>query len=241
MTVEKNVAFGLQQDRLPKPEIADRVHDILKLVELEGLQEAQARSSLSGGQRQRVALARALVKQPRLLLLDEPLAALDKKLRKHTQFELANIQEKVGVTFIVVTHDQEEAMTLATRMAVMDRGPLPCRSARRRRSTNSRSPASWPISSASANIFAGSRDRGRCRPCAGRDRDLARFTSTTARSCQRRRKNIWIGLRPEKIQASARPPPDEGGPNKTSGGIVEEIGYLGETSIYKVQTGQAAP
>ncbi|MFT6696440.1 MAG: putrescine transport system ATP-binding protein, partial [Paracoccaceae bacterium] len=120
-SVEKNIAFGLQQDRVPKSEITDRVHDILKLVELEGHKKRKPQQ-LSGGQRQRVALARALVKEPKLLLLDEPLAALDKKLRKQTQFELANIQEQVGVTFIVVTHDQEEAMSLSTRMAVMDAG-----------------------------------------------------------------------------------------------------------------------
>ena len=121
MTVEKNIAFGLQQDGIGKAEIKDRVHDILTLVELQDYKKRKPQQ-LSGGQRQRVALARALVKQPKLLLLDEPLAALDKKLRKQTQFELANIQEQVGVTFIVVTHDQEEAMTLSSRMAVMDAG-----------------------------------------------------------------------------------------------------------------------
>ncbi|MGY9012896.1 MAG: ABC transporter ATP-binding protein, partial [Rhodobacterales bacterium] len=121
MSVEKNIAFGLQQDRMAKSEITDRVHDILTLVELQDFKKRKPQQ-LSGGQRQRVALARALVKEPKLLLLDEPLAALDKKLRKQTQFELANIQEKVGVTFIVVTHDQEEAMTLSDRMAVMDAG-----------------------------------------------------------------------------------------------------------------------
>ncbi len=123
MTVEKNVAFGLEQERLPKGEIAARVEEILGIVKL-GEFAKRKPHQLSGGQRQRVALARALVKRPKLLLLDEPLGALDKKLREHTQFELINIQEQLGVTFIVVTHDQEEAMTLASRIGVMNRGEI---------------------------------------------------------------------------------------------------------------------
>ena len=103
-----------------KTEISEKVDNILKLVELQDYKKRRPQQ-LSGGQRQRVALARALVKEPKLLLLDEPLAALDKKLREQTQFELMNIQDKVGVTFVVVTHDQEEAMTLSTRIAVMDK------------------------------------------------------------------------------------------------------------------------
>ena len=121
MTVEKNVGYGLKQSGVPKSEIEDRVHDILKLVELQDFKKRKPHQ-LSGGQSQRVALARALVKEPKVLLLDEPLGALDKRLREQTQFELMNIQEKVGITFIVVTHDQEEAMTLSTRIAVMDAG-----------------------------------------------------------------------------------------------------------------------
>ncbi len=117
---------------------------MLKLIGLTGLGKPH---QLSGGQRQRVALARALVKKPKLLLLDEPLGALDRKLREHTQFELINLQEQLGVTFIVVTHDQEEAMTLATRIGVMN-AARSCRSARRRTSTNTRLASSWPISSA---------------------------------------------------------------------------------------------
>jgi putrescine transport system ATP-binding protein len=121
MTVEQNVAYGLHKEGLPRPEIRQRVAEMLALVRLEGL-GARRPDQLSGGQKQRVALARALVKRPKVLLLDEPLAALDRKLREHTQFELMNIQDQLGITFLVVTHDQDEAMTLASRIAVMDAG-----------------------------------------------------------------------------------------------------------------------
>jgi putrescine transport system ATP-binding protein len=123
MSVEKNVAFGLEMDKLPKPEIKSRVAEMLALTKLERFANRKPHQ-LSGGQRQRVALARALAKKPKLLLLDEPLGALDKKLREETQFELVNIQESLGLTFVIVTHDQEEAMTVATRLAVMREGRI---------------------------------------------------------------------------------------------------------------------
>jgi putrescine transport system ATP-binding protein len=123
MNVERNIGFGLRQDGLPRAEIAARVDEMLRLVQLERLAKRYP-SQLSGGQCQRVALARALAKRPKLLLLDEPLAALDKKLREETQFELMDIQHTLGMTFVVVTHDQEEAMTMADRIAVMDHGRI---------------------------------------------------------------------------------------------------------------------
>ena len=123
LTVADNIAFGLRQDGLPRSEIRRRVDEMLDMVRLGNLGKRKP-DQLSGGQRQRVALARSLVKQPKLLLLDEPLGALDRKLREHTQFELVNIQERLGITFIMVTHDQEEAMTMSTRMAVMNEGRI---------------------------------------------------------------------------------------------------------------------
>jgi putrescine transport system ATP-binding protein len=123
MSVEKNIAFGLEQDNLPKAEIDTRVQEMLRLVKLEQFAKRKP-SQLSGGQRQRVALARSLAKRPKVLLLDEPLGALDRKLREETQFELMDIQHTLGLTFLIVTHDQEEAMTVSDRIAVMDKGVL---------------------------------------------------------------------------------------------------------------------
>lgn len=123
MTVEKNIAFGLEMDGLPKAELNARVKEMLQLVKLEGFARRKPHQ-LSGGQRQRVALARSLAKRPKVLLLDEPLAALDKKLREETQLELINLQETLRMTFLIVTHDQEEAMTVADRISVMDHGHI---------------------------------------------------------------------------------------------------------------------
>ena len=123
MDVAANVGYGLRREGLPKPEIATRVAEALALVQLQTLGDRRP-SQLSGGQRQRVALARALVKRPKLLLLDEPLAALDRKLREGTRFEMVHLQEQLGLTFVVVTHDQEEAMSMASRLAVMNAGRI---------------------------------------------------------------------------------------------------------------------
>ncbi len=165
MTVEQNVSFGLKQDKLPRGEIRDRVAAMLELVKLTQF-AGRKPHQLSGGQRQRVALARSLVKRPKLLLLDEPLGALDRKLREHTQFELINIQEKLGVTFVVVTHDQEEAMTLASRIGVMNHGEI----------VQVGTPSDiyeYPTSRfvadfvGSVNLFEGTPGGGRARLCAG--------------------------------------------------------------------------
>lgn len=123
LSIWENIAFGLKREAMPKHDISDRVDEMLRLTRLEKFANRKPHQ-ISGGQRQRVALARSLAKKPKLLLLDEPLGALDKKLRQDTQFELMDIQEKTGTTFVIVTHDQEEAMTVASRVAVMDNGKI---------------------------------------------------------------------------------------------------------------------
>ena len=123
INVQRNIEFGLRKENLSKDEMQQRVENALKMVQLEGYENRYS-NQLSGGQRQRIALARALVKQPKVLLLDEPLGALDKKLREEMQIELRNLQKSLGITFIFVTHDQEEAMTMSDRIAVMDEGNI---------------------------------------------------------------------------------------------------------------------
>ena len=148
LSVAGNIAFGLSQEALSRAEINARVDEMLALVKLDGFGRRRPHQ-LSGGQRQRVALARALAKRPRLFLLDEPMAALDRKLREETRFELMDLQQKLGPTFVIVTHDQDEAMTVAHRIAVMDPGRW-SRSRRRPRSTSSRARAGSRTSSATS-------------------------------------------------------------------------------------------
>ena len=226
MTVEKNIAFGLEQDGISKAEISDKIDSILKLVELQDYKKRRPQQ-LSGGQRQRVALARALVKQPKLLLLDEPLSALDKKLREQTQFELMNIQDKVGVTFVVVTHDQEEAMTLSSRIAVMDRG----------RFIQTGTPTEiyeYPRDRfvadfiGSANILDGkvvSNLEGTIEVSTY----LGKFSFKSSSNISEG-SDLFVGLRPEKISISKA-----ASKSKNTTGFIDDIGYFGDYSIYKVR------
>ncbi len=231
MSVEANIAFGLHQDKVGKAEIAERVADALNLVQL-GQFGKRKPHQLSGGQRQRVALARALVKRPKLLLLDEPLGALDKKLREQTQFELVNIQEKVGITFVVVTHDQEEAMTMSSRIAVMNRGYI----AQIGTPTeiyeypNSRFTAEFI---GSVNMFHGRilesepdhslirSDEANCDLYVSHPGHLAPGTE------------CWVAVRPEKVTISKDAPAGSDGRNQATG-VVKEIAYLGDVSIYEI-------
>ena len=230
MTVEQNVAYGLKRDKIPKDEITRRVDEILSMVELSDFIKRKPHQ-LSGGQRQRVALARALVKRPKVLLLDEPLGALDKRLREQTQFELINIQDQLGVTFVVVTHDQEEAMTLSTRMAMMDAGKF-------QQIGTPTEVYEYPESRLVAN-FIGSANmfEGRVRQ-SGPDHVVVtskelgvEFNAEHTNSIMEGTK-VWIAVRPEKITLSKTPLDVTTNQLK---GVVVDIGYHGKTSTYRIR------
>ena len=232
MTVEKNVAYGLKKEGIAKEEIESRVTDMLALVQMSDFAKRKPHQ-LSGGQRQRVALARALVKKPKVLLLDEPLAALDKKLREQTQFELMNIQEEIGVTFVVVTHDQDEAMILSSRIAVMHEGEFI-------QSGTPKEIYEYPVNRYVAdffgtiNLFEGivSRINENTMEVQCKEIDttvLAFPTGSTQANDQ-----LTIAVRPEKIVISKDAP--EGNNLSVLKGIVWDLGYYGNLSIYRVRT-----
>ncbi len=231
MTVEKNIGYGLKHEKISVAERQERVRSILDLVQLTPF-AGRKPHQISGGQRQRVALARALVKQPKLLLLDEPLGALDKKLREHTQFELANIQYKLGITFVVVTHDQEEAMTLASRIAVMDKGVV-------RQIGTASGVYEFPNSKfvagfiGSINMFEG-RISGVADGLATVEvPELATSMKARADRPFATGSAITVAVRPEKISI-ARSAPPEGTPNVLAG-VVQDLGYFGKDSLYRVK------
>ena len=229
MSVEKNVAYGLLREGLGKREAYARAGEMLKMVKLEKLARRKP-DQLSGGQRQRVALARALVKRPKLLLLDEPLGALDKKLREETQFELIKIQESLGVTFIVVTHDQDEAMTLATRIGVMKDGIIkqigePQDIYER---PNSRFVADFI---GTVNLLEGTVEA--VAP------DLMRIDTAELgpvlvppQTGLTRGQQVWGAVRPERFALSRQRP--EGARNVWTG-VVEEMGYIGHMTQYRIR------
>jgi putrescine transport system ATP-binding protein len=232
MTVEQNVAYGLRKEGVPAREIAERVAEMLALVRLSS--HARARpAQISGGQSQRVALARALIKRPKVLLLDEPLAALDKKLREHTQFELVNVQERLGVTFVVVTHDQEEAMTLSTRIAVMDAG----------RFVQIGTPGEVYESPSCRFVadFVGNVNLidGVVESCAGGEA-VVRCDEIGARIAVLHERPlapgaaVCVALRPEKIVIDEQAPPGDGLAGVR--GVVFDLAYLGSLSLYRVRT-----
>ncbi len=230
MTVYGNVAFGLEQENLPKAQIQQRVAEILDIVHMGGFAQRKPHQ-LSGGQRQRVALARALVKRPKLLLLDEPLGALDRKLREHTQFELINIQEKLGVTFVVVTHDQEEAMTLASRIGVMNRGEIVQIGTPHQ---IYEFPATRFVADfiGSVNLFEGQLSEDEPDHVRVRCPELPVPVYVDHGVSAPPDANLWVAIRPEKITMERQQPT---GADNWAQGRIRDIAYMGDMSIYVVQ------
>jgi putrescine transport system ATP-binding protein len=236
MTVEANIAFGLKQDGMAKDDIAVRVAEMLKMVKLEPFAKRKPHQ-LSGGQRQRVALARSLAKKPKVLLLDEPLGALDKKLREETQFELTDLQVDLGLTFVIVTHDQEEAMTLADRIAVMNHGQIiqVGTPAEIYEQPNSRYVADFigninliegKVTSSSGGAVA--------LDCVGTGARVVVHQDLSAESGS----TAWFAVRPEKIGVSLTAPADHS--VNAVAGKVWDIGYLGDISVCHVRLASGA-
>lgn len=235
MTVEQNIAFGLKQDKMNKHDVGERVGQMLELVELTQYRHRKP-DQLSGGQRQRVALARCLAKRPKVLLLDEPLSALDKNLREQMQFQLVDIQEALGTSFLMVTHDQAEAMTMSTRIGMMHQGRL----------VQTGTPTEiyeFPVTRFSAK-FMGQVNLFECSLLSEkRGRNLlvsedADCTFAVSRKIDATREHkIGLGLRPEKMIIDKVPPEDydEDKPVNCIKGIVNDIAYLGGLSTYHVR------
>jgi len=240
LTVRDNIAFGLKRAGLSRSQINTRVAEMVGLVKLEGLEQRKP-DQISGGQKQRVALARSLARRPKVLLLDEPLAALDKKLRESTQAELMELQRRLGMTFIIVTHDQEEAMTVASRIGVMDAGRL-------EQVATPRELYEAPISRwiaefvGDVNLFEGqveSREAGRLAVST-----RVAGTIMVAEPHQPISKTVVaVAIRPEKVKLSRRAPvPDEGNAHSINRleGIVTDVSYLGGITTYKVKLDSGA-
>jgi putrescine transport system ATP-binding protein len=240
LSVRDNIAFGVKRARMSRAEIAERVAEMVALVKLEGLEKRKP-DQLSGGQRQRVALARSLARRPQLLLLDEPLAALDKKLRESTQFELMEVQRRLGMTFIIVTHDQEEAMTVANRIGVMDAGRLDQVATPRElyEAPNSRWIAEFV---GDINLFEGevaSREQGRLTIAT---RDAGTLTAAEPRN-PLSKATVFLAIRPEKIKLSRGGPAADGAGLSAINhleGVVTDVSYLGGSTTYKVKLDSGA-
>jgi len=232
LDVFENVAYGLRRKGIPKPEIGTRVNEVLELVDLPGLQRRKI-SQLSGGQQQRVALARALVNSPRVLLLDEPLGALDLKLRKQMQLELKRIQNEVGITFIYVTHDQEEAMTMSNGLAVMRLGRVDQVGSP---ADVYEHPATEFVASflGASNLLPGSVE--------DREGDMGVVALTSgekvrvpSRALNGTGPKVKVGVRPEKIRIlPGSEPPEEA--DNTVRGRLRISTYVGVSSQYEVET-----
>ena len=231
MSVFENIAYGLKKEGLQKESIQEKVHKMLALVKLEGYENRKP-NQLSGGQSQRVALARSLVKEPKVLLLDEPMAALDKKLRQSTQFELMDIHDELGITFVIVTHDQEEAMTLSDRIAIMEQGQFVQIGSPNLIYEN---PRSKFVADFLGNInlleatITEQDEKEITLDCAALGGEL-KFDQTERVDTS----EMTVALRPEKVMIEKNMPTNH--EQSHVKGIVEDFGYFGNLSIYRVRT-----
>jgi putrescine transport system ATP-binding protein len=240
LSVRDNIAFGLRRAKMPRVEIAKRVEEMVALVKLEGMEKRKP-DQLSGGQRQRVALARSLARRPKVLLLDEPLAALDKKLREATQRELMELQCRLGMTFIIVTHDQEEAMTMASRIGVMDAGRL-------EQVATPRELYEAPLSRwiaefvGDVNLFDGQLETRELRRLTIATRDAGHIVATEPRQGVTKT-IVSVAVRPEKVKLSRRGPASDADHEHSLNrleGVVCDVSYLGGLTIYKVKLDSGA-
>jgi len=244
LNVRDNIAFGLKRAGMSKSDINARVSEMVALVKLDGLEKRKP-DQLSGGQRQRVALARSLARRPRLLLLDEPLAALDKKLRESTQLELMELQRRLGLTFIIVTHDQQEAMTMAGRIGVMDAGRLEQVATPRELYEAPRS--RWIAEFVGdINLIAGKLEtNGEAYPAMARRIAIATSEAGTVYVAQPRepltKTDLCVAIRPEKVKLSRRAPAsDDARAINRLDGVITDVGYLGGMTSYKVKLDSGA-
>jgi putrescine transport system ATP-binding protein len=240
LTVRDNIAFGLKRANMPRADIAARVAEMVALVKLEGLEKRRP-DQLSGGQKQRVALARSLARRPQVLLLDEPLAALDKKLRESTQWELMELQRRLGMTFIIVTHDQEEAMTVAGRIGVMDAGRLDQVATPRElyEAPSSRWIAEFV---GDVNLFDGQVESREGHRLVVSTREAGTVVVAEPRDPVTKTM-VSVAIRPEKVKLSRRGPVSDATATRSINrleGVVTDVSYLGGLTTYKVKLDSGA-